>query len=245
LRYDSQTKRLSAVVSAKGSRASLFAVRTTYQDPQGVLWFATPAGVTRYDSRVWSTLDARDWPSSETKGGLFGNDVQDIQPGKDGAVWLQTDAGLIRYQRSRSLPPAPRVHFDITREEGSWKSILQRSRDIGVRVTFQAEETDLKSRPENRFYRFKPMVGAVPLADLEKTGGWAAPQPDGRFEWKPVAAGPYTVALQYIDRDLNYSPLARLELDITPPWYLNAWITLPTCGAVLSLVGWAVAARSL
>jgi PAS domain S-box-containing protein len=245
LRFDARTRQLSPVLSPKGSRGALFGVGTAYQDADRVLWFGTREGVIRYDGTVWSTLDARDWPSAETKGGVAGNEVSRILPGKDGAVWLQTDAGLIRYRRNRRLPAPPRVHFDVSRAEVSWKAILQRSRDMGVRVSFQAEETDFRSRPENRFYRFKPIAGSVPLAELGKAEGWSAPQQEGRFDWKPTRAGPYTVAFQYIDRDLNYSPLARLELEIAPLWFLNAWITVPSGAALLGVLGWTAVARSL
>src|SRR5262249_24907257 len=57
--------------------------------------------------------------------------------------------------------------------------------------------------------------------------------------------GDYTLAVQYIDRDLNYSPPALVHMEIVPPWYANAWIVLPFGGTTTGLLVWAFVARSL
>ena len=51
--------------------------------------------------------------------------------------------------------------------------------------------------------------------------------------------------MQFIDRDLNYSPPARAFLRVVTPWYANAWIMVPGGGGTLALVGWAIVAGSL
>ncbi|MBI4662316.1 MAG: response regulator, partial [Verrucomicrobia bacterium] len=46
----------------------------------------------------------------------------------------------------------------------------------------------------------------------------------------------YTIAVQYIDRDLNYSKPAVATMTVVPPWYLKASITVPSGGGVFGLV---------
>jgi PAS domain S-box-containing protein len=56
----------------------------------------------------------------------------------------------------------------------------------------------------------------------------------------------YTLAVQYIDRDLNYSKPTLAVLTVVPPWYLNARIIGPAIAANVALLTIAVvsAARS-
>ena len=42
--------------------------------------------------------------------------------------------------------------------------------------------------------------------------------------------------MQAIDRDLNYSEPASVVLRVGPPWYLNAWISVPFVGVILALL---------
>jgi signal transduction histidine kinase/CheY-like chemotaxis protein/ligand-binding sensor domain-containing protein len=244
-RYDSFTKEFTPVLTGRTRLAPLFSVKRIYRDSAGLLWFSGGAGVVRFDGTTWSALDGRDWPLPEGKSGLTGHQVSNVQPGRDGAMWLLTDIGLIRYQRPKTRPATPKVKLDITREEASLGTILRRTGGLRLRVELQAEVVDFKSRPENRFFRFKAVPGSVALQDLEKNQGWSTPQPESRYDWRPDEAGLHTVAVQYIDRDLNHSVPFRTEVMIHPPWYMNAWITVPGGGTAFALVGWAVVARSL
>src|SRR5207245_2339138 len=65
------------------------------------------------------------------------------------------------------------------------------------------------------------------------------------FVWNAAETGEHTVAVQYIDRDLNYSTPTLVPLRIVPPWYLNAWIMGPFGGTTGGLLVWAFVARSL
>ena len=54
-----------------------------------------------------------------------------------------------------------------------------------------------------------------------------------------------TFFAQMIDRHLNYSTPAAVHFQIVPPFYANAFIMVPSGGALLGLIGWAFVARSL
>jgi signal transduction histidine kinase len=66
-----------------------------------------------------------------------------------------------------------------------------------------------------------------------------------QFVWNAPETGEHTLAVQYIDRDLNYSTPTLVPLRIVPPWYLNAWIIGPFGGTTGGLFVWALVARSL
>ena len=40
-------------------------------------------------------------------------------------------------------------------------------------------------------------------------------------DWTPRKAGSYTLAVPYVDRDLNYSPVTLVPLTVVPPFYLS------------------------
>jgi signal transduction histidine kinase len=60
-----------------------------------------------------------------------------------------------------------------------------------------------------------------------------------------IRSGTYTFALQYIDRDLNYSKPTLITLKVSPVWYANGWIIVPGGSTVAGLIGWAFVARAL
>jgi ligand-binding sensor domain-containing protein len=64
------------------------AVRGIVEDPNGNLWFATDAGVSRYDGQTFKTFDSRN--------GLGSNQVWSILIDKSGTVWCGTEAGVYR-----------------------------------------------------------------------------------------------------------------------------------------------------
>jgi signal transduction histidine kinase len=62
---------------------------------------------------------------------------------------------------------------------------------------------------------------------LTPDGPWGAPTRDTQVSWTPEEAGTYSVAIQYVDGDLNYSSPALAVLRIKPAWFRNAWIMTP------------------
>ena len=64
-------------------------VRDIYGAPDGVMWFATADGVSRYDGKKFVNFTTED--------GLVHNDVRGIYGGQDGVIWFRTDNGVSRY----------------------------------------------------------------------------------------------------------------------------------------------------
>lgn len=210
-------------------------VTAIQRDSRGVMWFATDAGVTRFDGTVWSTLTTAD--------GLIGNYVQTLCEDKAGAIWIGTDKGLTRYQPPRVPAPVPRVTVRLDKDYAPGEALPSILR--GRRVVFNAEVADYKTRGETRRFRWQVVPGKLEAGQFAGSKAWSQPTRERQFEWNAPEPGDYTLAVQYIDRDLNYSPPALTHMAIVPPWYANVWIVGPFGGTTGGLLVWAFIARSL
>lgn len=74
----------------------------------------------------------------------------------------------------------------------------------GRPVMLSFNTVDFKTLPSNRLYRHQIIPGDNRTPDDQS---WSEPRADNTFEWKPESSGKWTFAVQFIDRDLNVSPL--------------------------------------
>src|SRR5262249_38263821 len=110
---------------------------------------------------------------------------------------------------------------------------------------FKTEVADYKTRGEMRRFRSQIVPGKVDAAHFNGSKSWSPATRDKQIEWVAPAVGSYTLAVQYIDRDLNYSSPALVHMAIFPPWYANALIVVPFGGTTVGLFVWAFVARGL
>ena len=75
------------------------AVRGIVEDKNGDLWFATDAGISRYDGRAFETFDR--------KNGLGSNQVWSILIDRSGTVWCGTEAGVYKNDRKSKINGLP------------------------------------------------------------------------------------------------------------------------------------------
>lgn len=209
-------------------------VFTIFRDSKGVYWFGTERGVTRFNGELWSSLDMRD--------GLAGNIVRGIAEDKEGTYWLATDRGVTRYRPAANAPASPKIVIEHGEHTFSDMAILPAITQ-GARIVLKFDAVDTRTDPKNRWYRWQFVDGTIAPANIATS--WQTTTRESELAWMPKKSGTYTFAVQYIDRDLNFSAPAVAVLRITPPWYLNAWIAIPFFGGILSLTGWAVIARLL
>ncbi len=201
----------------------------------GSLWFVTYRGVTHYDGIAWSSLDEGD--------GLLPGYLNGIAQDRTGAIWVCGDSGLTRYQPTSSAASAPNL---VVQTDMAYTNLTALP-DItaGRLVTFKCEAADYQTVPGKRLYRYAVVPGRAGTPPAKMDALWRAPTREAQFEWPASKRGDYTVFVQEIDRDLNYSPAAVAHLTIVPPWYLNAFIMVPAGGGLLGLLGWAFVARLL
>jgi PAS domain S-box-containing protein len=196
----------------------------------------TDSGLTRFDGKVWSSLDPSD--------GLAGARVNHVLEDADGTYWLSTDRGLTHYHPRRTEPPSPLVSTVLeatTHASGFEVPLIEQGRP----VRFKLGVNDLRTRAETRRFRYQMVSGHKSAGDFGDTNGWILTGKASEISWSANKPGPFTLAVQYIDRDMNYSPLALVPLTVFTPWYANARVMVPGSGAMLGLVVWAFVARSL
>jgi len=209
--------------------------RSIFVDSRARRWFGTQGGVSCDDGQLSSVIDTRD--------GLAGDVVLSIVEDAQGRLWFGTDKGLTRYEPRQLTPPSPTVAVQTDRTYYDLAALPAIT--TGQRVTFHFDVTDLRTLPEKRQYRYQVLPGARTAGELEKLADWQGPTSTPLWEWTTNRGGVYTLAVQYVDRDLNRSKPGVVVLRLAPPWFANAWIVVPGGGLAVGLVGWAFLARSL
>ncbi|MBC8227929.1 SpoIIE family protein phosphatase, partial [bacterium] len=239
-------------------------VRVIHQDPDGIMWFGTSGGVSRYDGNGFANFT--------TKDGLASNSVCAIHRDRDGIIWFGTNAkGVSGY------------------DGVAWTSLDTRDGVAGntVRSISQAADGTLWFGTNGGMTRYqrsstKPKVHIVSVTTDQTYHEFAAIPtmtigtrailaynaidfktiPEKRqyrvriigdngkneVDWQSTkdaafnhlfkASGTYTFEVVAIDRDLNYSLPASVTLKVVPPFYMTAVFLTPTVslGGIL-LVG--------
>jgi signal transduction histidine kinase/CheY-like chemotaxis protein/ligand-binding sensor domain-containing protein len=207
-------------------------VNFIFRDSRGVHWFGTGhSGVARFDGTNWSTLSEAD--------GLSGNAVAGIQEDSAGNLWFATGNGLTRYspRRQPATPPTITIQTDKEYAAAEVPPVTR-----GGLVNFKFAVADFKGGAASRLFTWKIFSGLLDRKTLLASEGWTKPAKATQFEWSTSAypPGTYTFVLRFIDRDWNYSEPALAMIRLLPPWYLNAFIAVPTfggAGLLLSLTG--------
>jgi signal transduction histidine kinase/CheY-like chemotaxis protein/ligand-binding sensor domain-containing protein len=202
-------------------------------DADGRIWLATSEGAFFTDGTAWANLDTRD--------GLPEDQITRLGTNSDNTIWLGTRSrGVARYRRtvrSLSQPSVAPLAFDKDAVQ------LDRTR-TGTRVTFQFATTDFLTVPEKRQFRWQLVRGAIKEADLQATN-WHPAETKTTLDTVAGAAGDWTLAVQYIDRDLNYSAPRLVSLHAILPWHDNPAFIVPACVVFAGLVAWGLIARRL
>ena len=181
-----------------------------YRAADGILWVGTGSGASGYDGIAWTSLDTRD--------GLAGDEVRTISQDSTGFLWFGTTTGVTRYRRSASRPDV-RIDFvqigdgpyidGISRYDGKDLEAIIPSVKTETRVAIAYRATDFKTVPSKRQYRYR-------IREIDTD--WRSPTRATTFEWTPKKSGIYTFEVQAIDRDLRYSELARVTLEVSPQY---------------------------
>src|SRR5262249_24577460 len=158
------------------------------------IWVATSAGVFLTDGTAWSKLDERD--------GLPENLVNRVHFVGDGTVWFGNwNKGIASYRKSSRTPRPPTIIVQTDRDYTHPTPLPPIA--TGERVTFKFKVVEFRTVPEKRQYRWQLVKGVRKENELK--GGWNPPDTAAQVEQSFNEPGPWTLAVQFIDRDLNYS----------------------------------------
>ena len=218
---------------ANQSELSLLDCDDVSRDPQGRIWLATAKGVYFTDGTVWSQLDHRD--------GLPEDTVNRIAFDGQGRAWLGFSNGVARYQPVVRTPKSPDITVQADREYTDL-DVLPRF-TAGDRVTFRFGVIDQVTVPEKRQYRWLLVKGSPSPTEMDR--GWSPASTRTEMEWVGQEAGDWTLAVQYIDRDLNYSDPKLARMKVFLPWHDNPTYIVPAGIAGVGLLLWAFIARGL
>ncbi|HRI15454.1 MAG TPA: ATP-binding protein [Verrucomicrobiota bacterium] len=222
--------------TSSGGRLISNRVRSVCRDSRGYLWFGTERGVTRWDGlNQWVS-----WSASE---GLFADSADGIVEDRAGRMWFATDVfsrngrGVIRYTPSTSAAPTPWVTVRADREYAPGATVPPVA--LGAVVPFRFHVAEFGQPAETRRFRWQVIRGRRVAADFAGlAGGWSEPEKQNRFDWNAIAPGEHTFAVQFVDRDDNYSAPAVAWVTVAPPWFRDPRIVAPAAALFLGLAGY-------
>ena len=171
-------------------------VRAISEDADGCLWIGTyGGGVDRFDGTVFQTLSRQD--------GLASNTVNQILEDAEGVIWIAIDGGLTRY-RPQVTKPRLRVEMIAERPYGEVAEVLLS--EAQEFVIFEFTGQSLSTSPHRMAYVYK-------LDGVDD--GWQVSY-GRRAEYNDVGIGSYRFSARAVDRDLNYSDVVEVLLEVVP-----------------------------
>ncbi|MCF7730747.1 MAG: response regulator [Akkermansiaceae bacterium] len=198
------------------------------------IWLLTTEGAIHTDGIAWATFDTRD--------GLPENLVMEVHPATDGTVWFGAySKGLARYRPSKGQPRPPVVTAQTDREFTEVGALP--TLNTGQRVTFKFDVVDFYTAIGKRQYRWQLFQGARDEKAL--AANWQPPGTATQLEQTFATPGAWTLAVQYINRDLSYSDPTFATVHIALPWHEDRRIIVPAAAGVVGLLAWAFIARML
>ena len=169
-------------------------VECLLEDQEGRLWFGTQSGVSRWDGFVSQTLLRRD--------GLISNEIQCILQDRQGDIWLATSEGLVCY-RPPSTPPLVHLRKVIAdRDYGPVEEIrIPSSQKL---ITFEFLGISYQTRANQMVYVYQ-LEGYD--TDWRQTR-------EHQVSYTDLPQGEYVFQVKAVDRDLNYSEAAMVQVDV-------------------------------
>ena len=161
-------------------------------DSQGTLWIGTEgAGIGRFDGRVLQVL--------EIPGGPLNNIIRDIAVEADCTAWLATEGGLLRYRPRKSKPKHIRAQTDAG--GATDETHILRLPNGGGSLRLSARGGSPRTGGMRYRYRILP-----------STPDWNVT--DGEISVRNLSPGDYSLQVQAVDPDLNYSEVANFRLQV-------------------------------
>lgn len=170
-------------------------------DSAGYLWFATWGGLSRYDGAVFQSINRRD--------GLAGTVVMAFFEEEEGGLWLGTGGGATCLHLPAPAPPPVFIRavvadrrYELSGDDPETDAVSFSSSAGLTAVEFHS--INFKTRPGAMVYRYR----------LEgHDDAWRTTN-EGRVEYQDLPPGSYLFQVVAVDRDLNYSMPAQVEIQV-------------------------------
>ncbi len=171
------------------------AIHCLFEDRKGHLWLGTDRGVVHFDSRFFQTI----------KSSHIGTVCQILED-RDGTFWFGTVQNtLVRY-RQRQIPPLIRL-IQVVADQ-----VYENPQDIIIsttdqQITFEYKGMSFSTHPRDMLYVYR-------LKGYDSD--WQSATRKMRAHYRDLPLGAYTFQVRAIDRDLNYSEKAKVQLWVEP-----------------------------
>jgi len=230
-----------------------------YQHPQGDLWFATHGGLSRYDGQGFTNLTTRQGLSSNdvhsiaqaadgdlwigTDGGgvsrydgqvfqhltredgLASNVAIAVVEDGEGHLWVSSNNGVTRYHPPVPTPLPTTIEAVVADRRYPARGKVEIPTDAGL-TAFEFRTMSFTARPGQATYLYR-------LQGYDQD--WRQTRAS-RVEYSGLPRGEYAFEVRAVDRDLNYSDPAQVQLGIHLPYTQLAW--MGSLGLALLLLGW-------
>ncbi len=168
-------------------------IRCLLGDSQGHLWLGTDGGVVHYNGQHFQTI----------KSPHIGS-VSQILEDRDGAFWFGTaQHSLVRYRQQKN---PPQIHLLLVIANQVYEDLEE---DIistaGQQVIFEYKGMSFSTHPRDMLYVYR-LKGYDP--------DWQLATRKMRAHYRDLPPGDYTFQVKAIDRDLNYSEVAQVQISV-------------------------------
>ena len=171
------------------------AIRCLFEDSQGHLWLGTDGGVVHYDGQLFQTI----------KSPHIGP-VLKILEDRDGSFWFGTAQNtLVRYRLRQTTPKIRLLQVVADKVYENPKEVIASTTD--QQVTFEYKGMSFSTHPRDMLYVYR-----LEGYDLD----WQPATRKTRAYYRNLSPGEYTFQVKAIDRDLNYSEIAQVQLSVEP-----------------------------
>jgi signal transduction histidine kinase/CheY-like chemotaxis protein/ligand-binding sensor domain-containing protein/protocatechuate 3,4-dioxygenase beta subunit len=201
-----------------------------FRDADGVMWLAHHRDISLFDGVTWSSF-----PLNIGSDERMNVNPKDMHQGPDGAIWIASEAGVYRLQRTREPKRPPVLQIKADKELADFSSAPRLP--ARSRLTFNFAQNDRHTPPDKQRFRYKILSGARTAEEVQKSGGWSAAMRETQVDWTTNLAGTYTFAVQYLNEYLRYSPAAVATFELVPLWHQNALIVAPAGVGLAALLG--------
>ncbi len=164
------------------------------EDARGRLWIGTDREVAQYDGQIFQII----------KSPHIGS-VCRIFEDRDGTFWLGTVAGSVIRYRPRQI--SPRIRLTQVTTDQVYEKADGCSSTVGQPVVFEYKGIGFATPPRDMLYVYR-------LQGYD--ADWCPATRELRASYQDLPPGDYTFQVRAIDRDLNYSETAQVQLAVEP-----------------------------
>ena len=181
-------------------------------DQNSHLWVFTDGGGTSiYNGEFWSSIDTRD--------GLVSNTIYDVYQKDKNKFIFSTQKGYSIYERRETNNKLIINQVIGAQKRGNNYTVPENSNTI-----IDISPIDYITDSRKYIIRYK-------TDDL-----WEYSTGYSEIEYYTSNSGINEFNIQFIDRDLNFSAIEKMELDVLKPWYLRPKIAIPLYSGSLILI---------